>query len=229
MNVSDAYSHWSATYDTDRNLTRDLDQAVTQRLLAGQRYPVILELGCGTGKNTRFLSQIGERLYAFDFSDGMIAQANVKVPDGSVQFAVADLTQPWPVADGCATLSVCNLVLEHISDLAAVFAEAYRVLGQGGRFFVCELHPFRQYQGKKARFVRDGQTIEIPAYVHHFSDFLTAATRTGFHLQRCDEWWHDEDDLTGPPRLASFLFQKLVVGAFGTGHLPPRSLAPSKL
>lgn len=208
MNVSDAYSQWAATYDSDRNLTRDLDLVVTQRVLSGQGYPIVLELGCGTGKNTPFLSQIGERVYAFDFSNGMIALARAKTQAANVGFAVADLTGRWPVADRSAQLAVCNLVLEHISDLVAIFAEADRVLADRGRFYICELHPFRQYQGKKAQFVRGERTIEIPAFVHHLSAFMDAAGRAGFRLQRLNEWWHDDDDPAGPPRLASFLFEK---------------------
>ena len=52
MNIQDAYNDWAITYDFDRNLTRDLDQTVTKGTLANRRYHTILEVGCGTGKNT---------------------------------------------------------------------------------------------------------------------------------------------------------------------------------
>lgn len=35
MNVQTAYDNWSATYDVDANLTRDLDQIITLRNLDG--------------------------------------------------------------------------------------------------------------------------------------------------------------------------------------------------
>lgn len=211
MSVRAAYDNWAATYDTDRNLTRDLDQVVTRRMLGDQRGGTILELGCGTGKNTVFLAQIAERVVALDFTEGMIAQARIKLTEQgvrNVQFSIADLTRPLPCADGQVDLAVCNLVLEHIADLAPVFAEAYRVLAGGGRFFVSELHPFKQYIGGKANFQRGDQQIEIPAFVHHISAFLRAAESAGFALKRLDEWWHDDDPPAGTPRLVSFLFQK---------------------
>ena len=211
MSVRAAYDNWAATYDTDRNLTRDLDQVVTRRILADRHAATILELGCGTGKNTVFLAQIAGRVVALDFTEGMIAQARIKLTEQgarNVQFSIADLTQPLPCAGDQVDLAVCNLVLEHIADLAPVFAEAYRVLADGGRFFVCELHPFKQYIGGKANFQRGDQQIEIPAFVHHISAFLRSAESAGFTLKRLDEWWHDDDPPTGTPRLVSFLFQK---------------------
>jgi malonyl-CoA O-methyltransferase len=154
MNTREAYTDWSATYDADRNLTRDLDQIVTRASLADLRCKSILEIGCGTGKNTPLLAQIGENVCALDFSKGMIDQAKKKLRLDHVNFVVADITQPWPCEDQSADLIVCNLVLEHIRDLSFIFSEASRVLVDAGRFFICELHPFRQYQGSQAKFQR---------------------------------------------------------------------------
>lgn len=208
MSIRKAYSHWAPSYDFIRNLTRDLDQLVTRETFAGQRYTAILELGCGTGKNTELLARIGQRVYALDLTEGMIAQARAKLRAADhVRFAIADLTRPWPCAAACADLLVCNLVLEHIEDLAFIFSQAYRVLRDGGRFFVSELHPLKQYQGSKATYQHEDQQIQIPAFVHHISAFLGAAKGTGFALERLNEWWHDEDEGQAP-RLVSFIFEK---------------------
>jgi malonyl-CoA O-methyltransferase len=205
--VQTAYTQWSATYDTDRNLTRDLDREVTRAVLGGGHYRSILEIGCGTGKNTELLARIGEHVRAVDFSEGMLARARAKGFGPAVTFTQADITRPWPCADGSADLVTCNLVLEHVEDLAFVFAEAARALQPGGRLFVCELHPFKQYQGSKARFEREQGRVEPPAFVHHVSEFFDAATRAGLALADLKEWWHAEDQ-QAPPRLISLLFVK---------------------
>lgn len=207
MSIEKAYSEWSQTYDTDRNLTRDLDQQVMREALADLRFTSILEIGCGTGKNTTFLAQIGVRVHALDFSEGMIEKAKEKVKATNVRFSIADLTQTWPCEDRAYDLIVCNLVLEHIEDLSFIFSEAFRVLEAGGRFLIHELHPFRQYEGKKARFDRGEGITEIPAFVHHISDFLNAASEEGFRLVKLNERWHAEDQ-GKPPRMISFLFEK---------------------
>lgn len=207
MTVCEAYNTWAATYDSDRNLTRDLDQAVTRDTLGHARYGSILEFGSGTGKNTALLAQLAGQVHCVDFSHGMIGQAKAKQQGENVTFSVADLTRPWPFAPHSVDLIVCNLVLEHTSELSPVFAEARCVLAAGGRFFVCELHPFRQYQGTQARFQRGPERITIPAFVHHISDFLEAAKASAFNLLHFKEWWH-EHDKGKAPRLASFMFQK---------------------
>jgi ubiquinone/menaquinone biosynthesis C-methylase UbiE len=210
VSIEEAYTRWSETYDVDPNRTRDLDAVVTREWLGGRRSEAILEIGCGTGKNTEFLATIAGRVTADDFSPGMLSQAKAKAEErgfsGNVEFATVDVTHDWPFAAGQFDLIVCNLVLEHVEDLGFVFAEAARCLKSGGKFFLCELHPFRQYEGTVANFNRAGETTAVAAFVHHVSEFLQSAEACGFALTRFDERWH-ADDAGRPPRLAAFLFR----------------------
>ena len=135
-----------------------------------------------------------------------MAQAQAKISAPNVAFSTADLTQPWPCDDQSIDLIVGNLVLEHIADLTTIFAEARRCLRADGQLFLCELHPARQYQGLQAHFDRGDQQIVIPAFIHHISDYLGAATAQGFALEQFREWWHTPDR-NRPPLLASFLFR----------------------
>lgn len=205
MSVRDAYTSWSTTYDTDTNPTRDLDQQATRVTLGQLRVDRVLELGCGTGKNTALLAGVGAQVQALDFSAGMLERARVKIQAPNVTFTVADLTRAWPCADQSADLVVGNLVLEHIADLGFIFAEARRCLAPGGQLFLCELHPARQYQGLQAHFTRDEGQVVIPAFVHHISDYLGAAEANGLALRQLREWWHTPDR-TKAPLLVSFLF-----------------------
>jgi len=208
MTVQSAYNDWSQTYDTDENATRDLDHTILQRVLGPSRFKSIIEAGCGTGKNTAFLSGLADHVHALDFSPGMIARANEKLAHRTnVTFAQADLTHRWPRPDHSADFITCNLVLEHVKDLAPVFTEAARALSKGGQFFVSELHPFRQYQGTVANFQRGDQATRIDAYVHHITDFLNAANAAGLKLKSLQEHWHEKDK-DKPPRLVTFLFEK---------------------
>lgn len=208
VTIQAAYNEWASTYDSDSNATRDLDHVVTERGLGTSRFASIIEIGCGTGKNTRLLSQIGTWVLALDFSDSMLAHAQRKLQDvPNVVFSLADITTGWPCATRSADLVTCNLVLEHIQDLSPVFTEAARVLVGGGWFFICELHPYRQYQGTVANYQRGTRRMQVPAFVHHLSDFLETAGNSGFTLTSQREWWHEKDD-GKPPRLVSFLFER---------------------
>lgn len=207
MSIQNAYNQWSEIYDSNQNLTRDLDQLLTRKAFAGQQFDSILELGCGTGKNTEFLVEIGEKVHALDFSEGMIEKAEAKIQADNVIFSVTDLTKTWPCENAAYDLITCNLVLEHIQDLGHIFSEAARTLRPSGRFFINELHPFKQYRGTKARFEKGDEVIEVDAFVHHISDFTNAALEHGLSIGQLGEYWH-ESDQDKPPRIISFLFGK---------------------
>lgn len=207
MNIQDAYDEWSGIYDSNPNLTRDLDAQVIRETLASRRFRSILELGCGTGKNTVFLAKIAEQVQALDFSGGMIQKAREKVKSKNVRFEMADLTRRWNCGDSACDLIVCCLVLEHIEDLSHIFFEAARTLAPGGGLLINELHPFKQYGGAKARFARGAETVELPVFAHHISEFVNAAQGRGFALVKLDEYWHAED-AGKPPRLVSFMFAR---------------------
>ena len=207
MSIARAYDQWAEGYDGDVNLTRDLDARVIRRAplcLAGHD---VLELGCGTGKNTVWLAGLATRVIAMDFSSGMLEQARRRVVAMNVSFVRHDISEPWPVPDRTIDVVVGNLVLEHISDLAPVFAEAARVLRAGGQLFVCELHPFRQLQGSQARFMDrgTGDTVRVPAFRHSVSEFVNTALAAGFTLHEIGEWHDDVSAEDAPPRLLSVL------------------------
>ena len=54
MDIQSAYNEWSASYDQDDNRTRDLDREIIRSRLGDLHFDAILEIGCGTGKNTSF-------------------------------------------------------------------------------------------------------------------------------------------------------------------------------
>jgi ubiquinone/menaquinone biosynthesis C-methylase UbiE len=208
MTIADAYSQWATRYDTDRNLTRDLDGVVTRRVIGLEPRPVVVEAGCGTGKNTRFFSAIAAHVHALDFSDGMLDVARRNAAAPNVRFMKADLCSDWPYPPCFANLVSFNLVLEHIKDIAGTMRHAVRILVPGGRIFISELHPFKQYQSSQAKFV-NAQNVEvrIQASTHHISEYFCAATSCGLELVRFDEWWHADDAPDRVPRLVSFLFE----------------------
>src|SRR5215212_9684010 len=135
--VADAYDRWSRQYDDDQNATRDLDAFVLHQVplhLAGAR---VLEVGCGTGKNSAWLVSQARELIALAFSPGMLDVARRRVRSSSARFVEHDITRPWPTDRRSIDVVVGNLVLEHVLDLVPVVQEAARVLRPGGQLFFC--------------------------------------------------------------------------------------------
>jgi len=202
--VASAYDRWSRTYETVENPTRDLAAFSLRRQSLPLSDRDVLEIGCGTGRNTGYLSEGSRSVVAVDFSAGMLEEARTKFAAPNVRFESWDIRSRWTPRDRSIDLIVCMLVLEHVRDLRPVFLEAARVLRPGGEAFVCELHPFRQYQGHQARFVdpASGETVLVTAYTHDVSDYVDAALRSGFELAELREW-KDEGEASAPPRLLS--------------------------
>ncbi|WP_322880969.1 class I SAM-dependent methyltransferase [Pandoraea sputorum] len=208
MSIRAGYDTWSTTYDNDENITRDLDSRVTEKQFANQAFQAVIDCGCGTGKNIPFFAARAESVLGMDFSAGMIGIARQKEVRSNVAFLEWDISQPWPVDSASHDLISCNLVLQHVERLDAVFAQVRRCLKPGGRFFISELHPIKKYQGSMARYVRNSEDLTVPAFDHQISHFLQAARQHQLRLVDMDEAWHDRD-AGRPPRLVTFLFEKI--------------------
>jgi len=211
MNIEKAYNIWADQYDTNSNKTRDLDTKSTIETLNKFEFSSVIELGCGTGKNTSFLLKKADEIIGLDFSQEMLNKAKDKIKDERVEFRKADLTAEWNIENNYADLITCSLVLEHIEKLNFIFNQANKKLKNGGLFFISELHPFKQYLGSKAKFETENGTQELETYVHHFSEYLKVANENGFELLELKEWF-DEENKSGIPRLIGITLQKSTVG-----------------
>ncbi|WP_210518021.1 class I SAM-dependent methyltransferase [Hymenobacter terricola] len=206
MNIQTAYNAWAETYDAVLNKTRDLEGTAFRQMLAEMPFAEVLEIGCGTGKNTEWLAARAAHVTAVDFSAEMLRKAQEKPGSGNITFQQADITREWAFAAGAADLVTCSLLLEHVQDLGFVFQQAGRGLKPGGLFYFGELHPFKQYLGSKARFEQGGGTVELECFVHHVSDYMAAASKNGFSCMVLREWF-DDDNRNAVPRIISFIFQ----------------------
>ncbi len=208
--VAEAYDRWSRRYDDDHNATRDLDARVVRQSplhLAGAR---VLELGCGTGKNSQWLATQSRELVALDFSPGMLDVARRRVRAAHVRFVEHDITRPWPVDRASCDVVLGNLVLEHVRDLLPIYAEAARALRPGGQLFFCELHPYRQLLGGQAHFedAETKQIIPVTAFPHTVSEYVNGGLATGFVLRMLDEHVEENAPTDAVPRLLSVLFER---------------------
>ena len=203
--IKDDYNAWAYQYDNNINPTRDLDKTVTKESLSNIDFFKVLELGCGSGKNTEWLITRAEKVVGLDFSKNMLDLAKRKIITDKATFINTDLNENWPVSDNSFDLATINLTLEHIEILDHIFNSLFMKLTQGGKCFVCELHPKKQLAGSKAQFEENGTEIVLDVFQHSELDYVQSAEKAGFKLLAKKDWHDNEKDL---PRLISFLFEK---------------------
>ena len=208
MNTKQAYNIWAAQYDTNDNKTRDLEGLALKLSLATVPFNKVLEIGCGTGKNTEWLIDKAVQITAVDLSDQMLARAKDKFTSNKVQFKQADITRKWNFKDGLYDLVTFSLILEHIENLDYVFNEVGKSLNDGGYVYIGELHPFKQYTGTKARFdTEEGSQQVVDCFNHNVSDFIVAGKKHGLQLVALDEYF-DDNNRTQIPRILTTLLKK---------------------
>ena len=207
MSIEKAYNIWASQYDSNLNLTRDLDKKCTIETLKNLDFKNVLELGCGTGKNTEWLLNKAERIIGLDFSQEMLHKAKAKIFDKRVIFKKADLTKDWETENNFVDLITASLTLEHIKNLGHIFSQANLKLKKNGLFFISELHPFKQYSGSKAKYETENGIKELEVYIHDISEYIDTAKNNGFQLIELKEWF-DESSENEIPRLISFVFKK---------------------
>lgn len=207
MNTKQAYNIWAAEYDTKDNKTRDIEALALKLSLASIPFNKVLEIGCGTGKNTEWLIEKAALITAVDFSEQMLARAKDKINSNRVQFKQADITSRWNFRDGLYDLVTFSLVLEHIDNLDYVFNEVSKSLNPDGYVYIGELHPFKQYSGIKARFETEEGRQVIDSFNHNVSDFIQAGKKHGLNLVYLDEYF-DDNDRSQIPRILTILLKK---------------------
>ena len=200
MNVEEAYRQWSAQYDTNQNKTRDLEAISLRETLNDIRFENCLEIGCGTGKNTKWLLTKGQKITAIDLSEEMLSKAREKISNDNVRFLKVDINEDWTFTNEKFDLVVCSLVLEHIENIDRIFKLISEYLIENGIVYIGELHPFKQYSGSKASFENeDGKQI-VTVFTHHISEFTNLAKQNRLTISEMKEYF-DNGDSTSVPRI----------------------------
>ncbi len=207
------YDGWAAVYDHDANPMTALEEPLVRAAVGDARGLVALDLGCGTGRHALWLAQAGATVTAVDFSERMLAEARLKPGAEAVRFLAHDLHEPLPFPAAAFDLVVSGLVLEHLRELGAFFAEVRRLLRPGARAVVSAMHPAMLLRGSQARFTdpASGEVILPGSYPHQLGDFVMAVVRAGLGLEAIDERAADEAFVSAYPRAAKYVGWPMVV------------------
>jgi SAM-dependent methyltransferase len=177
-----------------------------------------LDLGCGEGRLSRDLVQLGHRVAAVDASPTMVAAAREAAPE--IETHVADAAS-LPFGDEAFDLVVAFMSLQDVDRLDRAVAEAARVLEPGGLLCVAIVHPLNsagRFQGDDAdspfaiegtylepsfyvdSFARDGLEMEFVSAHRPLEAYTEALARSGFLIERLREPAVPESGIVRPRR-----------------------------
>jgi len=197
------YDLWSDTYDLTPNPVVAMDSRHTIKLLAPAQNELILDAGCGTGRNLNQLLQAGSKPFGIDFSEGMLSVARREYPN--VPLALADLEQPLPFASAIFDAILCALIGEHLSNMSAVFREFQRFLKKGGRLVFSVYHPAMSAAGIEANFERSGIEYRLGAVHYSVDEHIHLLEDEGFSEIRAREFDGDQELVRLVPSALKYL------------------------
>ena len=109
------------------------------------RYPVVVDVGCGWGGSLRKLNERfrPERLVGLDIAPQMVEAATreaarVRTASGNAAEVVRASSAALPLADASVDLLFCHQTFHHLVDQDRAIAEFFRVLRPGGKLLFAE-------------------------------------------------------------------------------------------
>ncbi len=148
----------------------------------------VLDVGCGSGKNSVLLAKRGASVIAMDISEPMIHVARQRTIDNEVSTGVSFMSASahnFPLGDESVDLVFGIAILHHL-DLQLVSREVFRVLRKGGRAIFQEpvrnskliklLRGLVPYQAEDVSpYERPLTDEELADFGHPFSQYRTKA------------------------------------------------------
>jgi SAM-dependent methyltransferase len=142
-----------------------------------------VDVGCGEGRLTRHLKELGHNVVGIDGSPSLVASA--RASDPAMDIRLADAAR-LPLDDASADLAIAFMSLHDIDAMPDAVREIARILEPGGRLCLAIVHPinsagkFETSEGD-APFVIDGDYLGTFAYADAVERNGLAMTFHGQH------------------------------------------------
>lgn len=231
----------------NQNQYNQLSKEFSERDYSGSRYLIyrevpkiltklalktslILDIGCGAGRSTRFLKEQGYNPLGIDINYNLLKLAKDKDKEGTYIF----VKDEWPFRDNLFDVAYCQLVLLELPSKAEIFSlflSVKRILSDNGALIIVTATPESSSPGEwlsistnfkeNALFPKSGDKVRkllLPENIlltdHHWeeSDIAEIGNSAGLKLTKSVRFmarstdpyiWKDE--ITTPPYMAYIL------------------------
>lgn len=210
IGTQEAYDQWATVYDSDGNMLQAIDDLELATLLpqflkqvqdsTGTPTISLLDLGCGTGRNTQKLLDFALPpnrrgiVIGLDFSKNMLELAAKKLRvynDGRLRLEQCDCfptstnpsAPPFPSVDGLTPVNavLSTLVLEHVP-LQSFFSTLSTLLLPGGLALVTNMHADMGARSQAGFVNEQGVKVRGSSFAHTVQGTIDEAMRAGFEI-----------------------------------------------
>lgn len=136
--------------DASNRFHLELVRPATETLLRVKSGERVLDIGCGNGRFSRRLCELGARVVAFDFSAQLIERARARSQGLDIAYHVLDATDAramLALGPGTFHAAVSNMALMDMSQVNPLIRSVHQLLVPGGRFVLSLMHPCFQAPG----------------------------------------------------------------------------------
>ncbi len=152
-------------------------------LLPYSKGNIVLDAGCGNGRNTTVLTSYFEKVYGVDLSPKLISYAAQRLGK-TVELSIGNITAlPYEreMFDSVFSLAVFHH-LDNKKDRLNAFAEVFRVLKKGGFFLLSVRSKYEnKVKGKKVIYT-DWLGSSVYNYLYGEAELKNLAKKAGFKL-----------------------------------------------
>lgn len=176
------------------NLLLDIETAVGQSLIPSPRGKRVIDVGCGTGRWSRWALQEGAAwLIHLDRSASMLQQARQRhVSPEQAWLLHADLNE-LPVSPASCDGVLASLCLSYTDSLENAISEIGQCLKPGGFLYLSDVHPNSVRLGWKRTYaLPDGGCLEPPYCVHSLDAYRKSLARCELKISKWSECFIDE-------------------------------------
>jgi len=186
-NIKRGYDIWSETYDYYPNLLLEVEEPVVKQLIPKPKSTRngALDVGCGTGRYSEILGNLGYSVTGVDQSSAMLSKAKSKVTDAD--FVEGEIDK-LPFSSDSFDFAICALALTHFKSLEKPISEINRVVRKNGKIIISDQHPLFVALGGQVFFHdKEGNRATIKEYTHWHSSYLEIFRELGLKILDCRE------------------------------------------
>tara|TARA_Y100000034_G_scaffold88576_1_gene106338 strand:- start:3532 stop:4221 length:690 start_codon:yes stop_codon:yes gene_type:complete len=194
ISVKKAYKIWSKNYDMVCNTAILCEGNKPINSLGKLKGKKILDLGCGTGRNSIKIARKGAKVIGIDFSKDMLKIAKNKAEklNLDIKFDEQNFLKKIKFKSKTFDGIICNLVFGHIKNTLPIIKEMKRVLKNNGIIVITDIHPFAWFLplGKEYHnfFIPPKLKIKSHGYKHYVFEMYKQFMKTELNLLDIEEF-----------------------------------------